>query len=84
MPGGMYPEESHVPHLCFDVYGQYRLHLERHEGGWRVMRVGADGKRGLLDLAIPPDLPESRLAEFLDDLLHEGARPGESVRRVQD
>jgi hypothetical protein len=70
--------------LRFDVYGRYQVHVERREGGWRVMRVGADGKRALMHLLIPADVPESRLAEALDDLVHEEAVPGATIRRLED
>jgi len=67
----------------FDVYGRYEIVVERIDGAWRVLQVGADGKRGLrADLAIPLDLPEEDLADYLDVLLHEGGSPGASIRRV--
>jgi hypothetical protein len=71
-----------VERLIFDVYGQYVVHVERVDGAWRVLRVGADGKRALLGVEVPPDLPAADLAEHLDDLLHETAGPGEVIRRV--
>ncbi len=69
--------------MTFDVYGRYRLDVERHEGAWRALRVAADGKRALMLLVIPSEVPESRLAEALDDLLHEDAIPGATVRRLE-
>jgi hypothetical protein len=69
--------------LTFDVYGRYTLMVERHEGKWRVLQVGADGKRGLRDdLVIPSTLSPDEIAFYLDDLLHESARPGLRVRRL--
>jgi hypothetical protein len=70
--------------LKFDVYGRYTLIVERHEGNWRVLQVGADGKRGLRDdLVIPSTLSPDEIALYLDDLLHESARPGLRVRRLE-
>jgi hypothetical protein len=70
--------------LRFDVYGRYTLLVERHEGNWRVLQAGADGKRGLRDdLVIPSTLPADEIASYLDDLLHEAARPGLRVRRLE-
>jgi hypothetical protein len=70
--------------LCFDVYGRYTLIVERDEEKWRVLQVGADGKRGLRDdLVIPSTLSSDEIAAYLDDLLHESARPGLRVRRLK-
>ena len=70
--------------LVFDVYGRFRVHVERDAGAWRVLRVGSDGKRTLLGVEIPPHLPEADLARHLDDLMHEDARPGEEIRLVEE
>jgi hypothetical protein len=70
--------------LRFDVYGRYTLIVERHEGNWRVLQVGADGKRGLRDdLMIPSTLSPDEIALYLDDLLHESSRAGLRVRRLE-
>ncbi len=68
--------------LTFDVYGQFLVHVERAGDRWRVLRVAADGKRGLLGIEVPPGLPVSELAGYLDDVLHEQAGPGDSVRLI--
>jgi hypothetical protein len=70
--------------MRFDVYGRYILVVERHVDTWRVLQVGDDGKRGLRsDLVIPGDLPPDDIAQHLDALLHESARPGARVRRIE-
>ena len=70
--------------MRFDVYGRYVLVVERHEGNWRTLQVGDDGKRGLRgDIAIPSDLPPDAIAQYLDDLLHESGRPGARVQRIE-
>ena len=70
--------------LRFDVYGRYTLIVERDEGNWRVLQVGTDGKRGLReDLVIPSALSADEIALYLDDVLHESARPGLRVRRLE-
>jgi hypothetical protein len=69
--------------MRFDVYGRYVLVVERCDDTWRALQVGDDGKRGLRrDLVIPANLSPNDIAEYLDDLLHESARPGTSVRRI--
>ena len=35
-----------------------------------------------MNVVIPIEVQEHEIATYLDDLFHEGARPGESVRRV--
>jgi hypothetical protein len=70
--------------LKFDVYGRYTLIVERQNGNWRVLQLGPDGKRGLRDdLVIPSSLAADGIASYLDDLLHESARPGLRVRRLE-
>ena len=72
------------PPLRFDVYGRYVLVVERHGDGWRALQEGDDGKRGLRsDLVIPGDLSPDDIAPHLDALLHESARPGARVWRIE-
>ncbi|MCA9644524.1 MAG: hypothetical protein H6718_35005 [Polyangiaceae bacterium] len=70
----------------FDAYGLYHLVVERHGDTWRVLQIGADGKRmERQDLAIPPDYASAReIGEFLDVLLHESSRPGRSLRLLNE
>ncbi len=68
--------------LVFEVYRLFVVHAERAGDGWRLLRVGADGKRGLLDAVVPPGLAAADLAGYLDELFHELASPGDAVRRV--
>jgi len=67
--------------ILLDVYGAYRLLVERVGSAWRVLYN--DGKRGVCDdIVIPPSLSADEIADYVDDLLHESARPGRRVRRV--
>ena len=68
--------------MLFNVYGRYDLEVTRTDGSWAVYRVEG-GKRRRAELAVPPDLPEEEVGTYLDDLLHELARPGDEVRRVR-
>jgi hypothetical protein len=69
--------------ILLDVYGRYRLLVQRDGERWRVLYVDNDGKRGLCDdIVIPPDLAADGVAAYVDDLLHESAAPGKTVRRV--
>jgi hypothetical protein len=69
--------------LVFEVYGRFVVHAEPTAEGWRLLQVGADGKRGLLDVVVPPGLPGAELAAYLDELFHELASPGDAVRRLE-
>jgi hypothetical protein len=57
-----------------DVFGKHML-VERCEGAWRTYQLGSDGKRSLVDVVVPESLTEDELAQYFDDLYHEGATP---------
>jgi hypothetical protein len=67
--------------MRFDVYGRFQLEVVRERGQWVVYRLG-DGKRAPAELAIPSWVAQNELATYLDDLLHELAGPGQSIRRL--
>ncbi len=68
--------------MRFDIYGQQQLDVVRDSDGWKVYGVG-DGKRVLLnDVVIPSEVEENDIPTFLDDLFHELARPGKTIRRI--
>ena len=67
--------------MRFDIYGRHELDVVREDGKWKVFNV-ASGKRVPVSVVIPIEVQEHEIATYLDDLFHEGARPGESVRRV--
>jgi RimJ/RimL family protein N-acetyltransferase len=60
--------------IRFDVHGTLML-VERDPSGWRLFRLGAEGKRSLVPVSIPEFIAEDELAQFLDDLFHEAATP---------
>ena len=61
--------------ILFDAFGA-RLWIRRADGGWSAAYVGSDGiSRPAHDIVIPADIPESQLATYLFDLLHEAANP---------
>jgi hypothetical protein len=66
----------------FDIYGHYELDVVRDGDKWSVFNLDA-GKRVLLkDVVIPTEVQENEVATYLDDLFHELAKPGQSIRRV--
>ena len=58
----------------FNVFGRL-MAIERVEGQWKCQAIGADGKRGRAELAIPPDVTDGELGQYLYDIYHEGATP---------
>jgi len=59
--------------LRFDVFGRQVL-IAASTNGWLTFYLGGEGKRrSAPDIVIPPDMPESEIAQYLDDLRHEWA-----------
>ena len=69
--------------MLFDVYGRYLLEVTREEDRWVPYRVDGGRKRQVTDFAIPAELNAEEVERYLDDMLHEAARPDRSLRRVQ-
>ena len=69
--------------MKFDVYGRFRIEVVRKEDRWVAYRLEPGKRIKLPELALPSSLKEAEIAEFLDDLYHEMARPGQVVREVQ-
>ena len=68
--------------MRFDIYGKSKLDIVRDGDRWKVYALG-EGKRTLLgDVVIPPEITEHEVAIYLDDLFHELARPGQTIRRI--
>lgn len=65
--------------MRFNIYGRFQLEVRREQGHWMAYRL-TPGKRVLEDeLVIPPDVDESELAVYLDDIYHELAGPGQEI-----
>ena len=67
----------------FDVYGRFRIEVVREDSRWVVYRYGAGTRRVDDSLSLPGNVNDENLAVVLEDLLHEYARPGHILRRVQ-
>lgn len=61
--------------IKFNVFGRIIL-IEKDGGAWRAFYPGMDGKKRSADFIIPNDVDESELAQYLGDIFHENARPG--------
>ena len=68
--------------MKFDVYGRFQLEVVRENEQWAVYKLGL-GKREPAGLVVPATLAPGEVATYLDDLLHELARPGQSVQLLR-
>jgi hypothetical protein len=68
--------------MRFDIYGQQLLDVAREGGNWKVYEVGTGTRVLLSDVVIPSDVDDNDISTFLDDLFHELARPGKTIRRI--
>jgi len=68
--------------LRFSVFG--RIFSIRREGAaWQAYAVGADGKRSPAGFVVPDFIGEEEMEQYLFDLFHESATPGNGdVRRI--
>lgn len=68
--------------IRIDVFGQV-VALQRRDGAWSAFFVAGDGKRRPADFVVPDFVEEGELEQFLFDLFHESATPGNGdVRRL--
>ena len=68
--------------MRFDIYGRYSLEAVRKDGRWLLYRVDDGKRRGFTDFVVPAEIGADKLATYLDDMLHESARPGDVIRRI--
>ena len=68
--------------MRFDIYGKDQVDVIRDGDRWKVHGLG-DGKRTpRTDVIIPAEVAPDEIAQYLDDLFHELARPGQTIRRI--
>lgn len=68
--------------MRFDIYGRFKLDIERMNNAWIVYRVDDGKRRPDPNIVIPATITEHGIIEYLDDLLHEFARPEKAIRRI--
>lgn len=68
--------------MRFDIYGRYQLEVAREDERWIMYRLDYGKRRETSDFVIPASLRPDELATYLDDMLHELARPGDIIRRT--
>jgi hypothetical protein len=64
-----------MPAIKFNVFGRL-VQVEHTAEGWRSYYPGADGKRRPASFIIPDFIEEAELVQYLGDLFHESASPG--------
>lgn len=66
----------------FNIFGRI-VDIERAGPHWKAFAVGNDGKRAPGGFVVPDDIEAEDLGQYLFDLFHEEARPGNGdVRRI--
>lgn len=68
--------------MRFDIYGRYELEIIRKDDRWVIYRTDAGKRRSEGDLVIPASFGADEIATYLDDMLHEWAKPGRVIRRL--
>ena len=68
--------------MKFNIYDRFTLEIDRQDETWKAWRIGEGRKHPETNLVIPPDLPESDLVTFLDDIYHEMAGPTTMITRL--
>jgi hypothetical protein len=71
-----------VNNVRFNVFGRI-FEVRRESGEWRSYAISSDGKRGPSGFEIPAFIEERELEQYLHDLFHESATPGNAeVKRL--
>ncbi|MGI9494168.1 MAG: DUF7661 family protein [Geminicoccaceae bacterium] len=68
--------------MRYDIYGKFQLEVVRDGDRWVVYRLDNGKRRMMLDVIVPSELSEDEIETYLDDMLHEWARPGKAIRRI--
>ena len=67
----------------FNVFGRIIL-IQREAGLWQAYALGADGKRSPAGFVVPDFVALPEIDQYLFDLFHENATPGNGdVRRIE-
>jgi hypothetical protein len=69
--------------MKFDVYGRFIVDVIRGGGGWEAYRVEQGKRIRLRDIVIPAEMSIDQIPCFLEDLWHESASPGKTIRSLE-
>ncbi|MGI9508529.1 MAG: DUF7661 family protein [Geminicoccaceae bacterium] len=68
--------------MRFDIYGRFQLEVVRDGDRWSAYRLDNGKRRSMPDLIVPSGLHADDVGTYLDDMLHEWAKPGKAIRRI--
>jgi hypothetical protein len=68
--------------LKFDVYGRFMVEVIRRDGNWEVYRTDIGKRVRMHEVVIPSEMSADRIPYFLEDLWHESAAPGKTIRTL--
>jgi hypothetical protein len=68
--------------MRFNIFGRFEMEVLRDGGTWKAFNVGEGKRVHMNDVVIPAHVEEEELETYLDDLFHELAKPGGTIRRV--
>ena len=67
----------------FNVFGRIFV-IRRERGTWGAYAVGSDGKQAPAAFVVPEFVEDAELEQYLFDLFHESATPGNGdVKRIR-
>jgi hypothetical protein len=66
--------------MKFDVYGRFVVEVIRRGEDWEVYRIEQGKRVRMREAAIPSEMSADQIPYFLDDLWHESASPGKTIR----
>jgi hypothetical protein len=69
--------------MKFDVYGRFIVEVTRRGEDWEVYRLEPGKRVRMTEVAIPAETPIAKIPYYLEDLWHESASPGKTIRRVE-
>ncbi|MCE3243160.1 MAG: hypothetical protein K0Q83_3667 [Deltaproteobacteria bacterium] len=64
--------------MKFDVYGRFRLEVQRENDSWVVYGLPLDKRVRATDLIVPSTLKANEIARFLDDIFMSYPHPGKA------
>ncbi len=69
--------------MKFDVYGRFLVEVIRRGEDWEVFLLEPGRRARMTEVAIPAETPIEKIPYYLEDLWHESALPGKTVRPVE-
>jgi hypothetical protein len=68
--------------MKFNIYDRFILDVVRVNDRWDAFELDSGKRMRVTDFATPAWLDESQLPQYLDDIFHESAKPGDAITRI--